>query len=207
MPSSVPGEGATPSPRQSDPTPDGPASSSHRSTRAGAGFPDCGSRIRSSERSAPGIWGAPSTGRRSPDRAPSSSRTSGSIQRFSKPGQRERRAPSTTGTPASTPTPPQWRPSKRMIDMRIRARDRRDSSGMPAMDAIRRIAEESGAHRERVPGSTWAVVGVHAAHRMAPPVPTAMRADDGCPAARALEGVLRPVRLASSVSRSGSRRS
>lgn len=126
-----------------------------RSTRAGARFPDCGSRIRSSERSAPDIWGAPSTGRRSPDRAPSSSRTSGSIQRFSKPGQREGRAPSTTGTPASTSTPPQWRPSKRMIDMRIRARDRRDSSGMPAMDAIRRIAEEPGAHRERVPGSTW----------------------------------------------------
>lgn len=74
------------------------------------------------------------------------------------------------------------------------------------MDAIRRIAEESGTHRERVPGSTWAVVGVHAAHRMAPPVPTAMSADDERPVARALEGVLGLVRLPSSVSRSGSRR-
>ena len=98
-----------------------------RSTRAGARFPDCGSRIRSSERSAPDIWGAPSTGRRSPDQATSSSKTSVSVQQFSKPGQRECRAPSTTGTPASTSTPPQWRPSKRMIDIHIRARDRRDS--------------------------------------------------------------------------------
>lgn len=33
------------------------------------------------------------------------------------------------------------------------------------MDAIRRIAEESGAHRERVPGSTWAAVDVPASPR------------------------------------------
>lgn len=39
VPSSVPGEGAPPSPRQSDPTPDGPASSSHSEHARGSEVP------------------------------------------------------------------------------------------------------------------------------------------------------------------------